>query len=575
MDQYELIRKYNDKYREPFNDKLFERSEDEIIEALKKVILSCERSKYFILRVDKFTVIEDYPSIIKMLREQERVKSDSKDKEFNRYDYIALNDSAIKLLVVDYYIKVKFPKKDTIGEKNLRVLIMVPRFVDKYYFKIFGNYYCPKYQIVDGSTYNNADSNAKCQNVTFKSLFMATRIYKYDIQFNFENTAKPVRGVFYNSNIFKKTVPAMKYILARYGMYGTMMALGIPEIYFHDENPLVDDWYTYKKNNIYISMPKFIFDNDPVAQSLLWTIQLSITSKEFTADMLWTNDFWLRSLGESYNNKTPEKGYSVLESLESIYDIPTKEALRLPPEHKKDIYNVLIWILREFGNLMMKNNLDIGSKRMRLAEYIAALYAMKLSNGMFSFSDDGDSIQVAQIEKRVFTFPDYLLKTITRDRLINSRSNVNDIDSFSAIKWSVKGVSGLGETKDSSIPSGYRQVHPSHLGRLDPDSSSPNDPGVAGMLAPMTPIFDNYFSDYSEPNNWRNEVRDMLLRYKQVRGLQEVFTFQKEIGVTPDIQKESILDETVDIVENKILPFIIDVDATMLDIAPVKNENSD
>lgn len=569
--QYEFIRDFNDKYREPFNDELFKRSDDDIINELKKVILSCERQKYFILRVDNFTVIDDYPTIIKMLKEQEKIKSDSKDKEFNRYDYIALKDSDIRLLIVDYFIKVKFPKKDTVGEKNLRVLIMVPRFVDKYYFKIFGNYYCPKYQIVDGSTYNNADSNARCQNVTFKSLFMATRIYKYDAVFHFEGYNKPIRGVFYNSNIFKKTVPVMKYILARYGMYGTMMALGVPDIFFHDHNPERDDWYTLKKHNIYISLPKFIFDNDPVAQSLMWTIQLAITNKDFTAEMLWTQEFWLRSLGESYNNKSPEKGYSVLESLESIYDIPTKEALRLPEEHKKDIYNVLIWIVREFGNLMMKNNLDVGSKRQRLAEYIAALYALKLSQGMFSLSDDGDTIQVSQIEKRIFTFPDYLLKTISKDRLINSRSNVNDMDAFAALKWSVKGVSGLGESKDSSIPSGYRQVHPSHLGRLDLDSSSPNDPGVAGLLCPMAPIFDNYFSDYTEPNNWREEVREMIKEYKKAKGLQEVFTFQREIGVTPDIEKESILDETVDIVEKKIVPFVINVDATMLDIAPVKS----
>ena len=186
MNQYEFIRKFNDENRKIFNDELFERNDDEIIEELKKVILSCERHKYFILKVQKFTVIEDYPTIIRMLREQENIKSDSKDKDFNKYDYIALKDSDIKLLVVDYFIKVKYPKKEGHGEKNLRVLIMVPRFVDKYYFKIFGNYYCPKYQIVDGSTYNNANSNAKCQNVTFKSLFMATRIYKYIVDFHFE-----------------------------------------------------------------------------------------------------------------------------------------------------------------------------------------------------------------------------------------------------------------------------------------------------------------------------------------------------------------------------------------------------
>ena len=568
--QSQFIRAFNDSYREPFNEVLFERSDDEIIEELKKVILSCERSRYFILKVQKFTVIEDYQTIIEMLREQERIKSDSKDKDFNRYDYIALKNSDIKLLVVDYFIKVMHPKKDAPGEKVLRVLIMVPRFVDKYYFKIFGNYYCPKYQIVDGSTYNNANSNAKCQNITFKSLFMATRIYKYIVDFNFENTDAPIRGCYYNSCIFSKTVPVMKYILARYGLLGAMTALGVPEVYLHNENPNNDNWYTLKKHNVFISIPKFLFDNDVVAQSLMYTIYLSITNKEFTAETVWTHKFWLRSLGESYSNKTPEKGVSVLESLESIYDIPTKESLRLPEEHKKDIYCVIIWIIREFAKLRQKNNLDIGTKRRRMAEYIASLYAMKQSSGMFSFSDEGYNIQISQIEKRIFTFPDYLLKAITRDRLINSKNNVNDLDAFSAIKWSFKGISGLGETKDSSIPQGYKQVHPSHLGRIDLDSSSNNDPGMTGMLCPMTPTFDNYFSDYSEPNTWRDEVRAMLMEYKKIKGMKEVFTLQKSIGIAPDVDVESCLDETIKITEERIIPFMVHVDESMIDIDIVK-----
>lgn len=438
MNQQEFIRQFNDKHRISFNDTLFERDTDEIIEELKKVILSCERHKYFILKVQKFTVIEDYPTILQMLREQESIKSDSKDKDFNKYDYIALKDSDIKLLVVDYFIKVKYPKKEGHGEKNLRVLIMVPRFVDKYYFKIFGNYYCPKYQIVDGSTYNNANSNAKSQNVTFKSLFMATRIYRYNVEFNFENHPVPVKGIYYNSSIFNKMVPCMKYLLAKYGLMDTMRALGIEYFYVTTKNPGNDDWYTLKKHKMYLSMPKFIFDNDPVAQSLMYTVYLSITNKDFSPKQIWTTEFWLRSLGESYNSKYIEKGLSVLESLESIYDIPTKESLRLPEEYKKDIYSVLIWIMREFSELRKKNNLDVGTKRLRLAEYIAALYAFKLAKGMFTFSDEGDKIQISQIEKRIFTFPDYLLKAITRDRIMAAKNNVNDLDAFSALKWTFK-----------------------------------------------------------------------------------------------------------------------------------------
>ena len=569
MNQNEFIRKFNDEHRQPFNDKWFERSDDEIIEELKKVILSCERSRFFTLKVKQFTVIDDYPTIIKMLKEQEKVKSDSKDKDFNRYEYIALKDSDVRLLVVDYYIKVKFPKKDTPGESNMRVLIMVPRFVDKYYFKIFGNYYCPKYQIVDGSTYNNANSNAKCQNVTFKSLFMATRIYRYIADFKFINHPH-VKGIYYNSSIFNKLVPCMKYLLARYGLYGTMMALGVPELYITNEDPKNENWYTLNKYKIYISMPTYIFDNDQVAQSLMYTVFLAVTNKDFTAEDMWSMAFWLRSLGESFNNKTPEKGLSVLESLEGIYDIPTMEALRLPYEYKKDIYHVLIWIMREFSALRDKNNLDVGTKRVRLAEYIAALYALKLSNSMFQFADDGVNIQIPQIEKRIFTFPDYLIKAISRDRIMIGKNNVNDLDAFSALKWTFKGLSGLGDSKDSAIPAGYKQVHPSHLGRIDMDSSSANDPGMSGMLCPMAPVFDRYFSDFDEPNTWRDDLREMFTNYSKMRNMKSVFEFQRQIGIAPSESLEELIDETTEIVDEKIVPLLEKVDQSMITISPIK-----
>lgn len=568
--QAEFIRKFNDTHREPFNDALFERSDDEMIEELKKVILSCERNKYFTIKVINFTVVDDYGTMIKMLKEQENIKHQSKDMDYNQYDYIDIRDSDVRLLVVDYFIKVPAPKKDSPGEKNLRVLIMVPRFVDKYYFRIMGNYYCPKFQILDGSTYNNAGSSSRCQNVTFKSLFMATRIFRYTNELKFEDgTTLPV--VFYNSAIFNKKVPVMKYILAKYGLYNAMVALGIPELYIHDKNPHLDHCYTLCKGNVYISIPKYLFERDHIVQSFIYTLYLSINSRDISCvSDLWKTDYWKLTLGDSYGSKSVEKGESVLESLESIYDIPTKEALRLPEPHKKDIYCVLIWILREFDILAQTDNLNIATKRRRLAAYCAALYGMKLSSGMFTFSSE-KNIQVSQIEKRIHTFPDYLIKAISRDRTISSRSSVNDLDSYDAAKWTFKGIQGIGEAKDSTVPDIYRQAHPSHLGRIDLDSSSNGDPGMSGMLCPMTKTSENYFSDFSEPNLWREELRLLWKEYRKVKGKQEVFQMRSVIGLTPDINEEGMLAETINIAEQTIIPFVMDIDSSMIDVAPVDN----
>ena len=168
MTQDEFMRQYNDTYREQFNPKLFDRDANEIIQEVEKVILSCERNRYFTLKVQSFRVITDYEEVYNTLYEHEenRLKKKNKDgkrKVENKYDYISLRDSDIMLLEVIYYIKINTARKpqnkeDEINyERNLQVLIEIPRFVDKYYFHINGTYYIPYMQIVDRSVYNNAE----------------------------------------------------------------------------------------------------------------------------------------------------------------------------------------------------------------------------------------------------------------------------------------------------------------------------------------------------------------------------------------------------------------------------------
>ena len=554
--QHDFLRYYNENNREEFNPELFHRSDDDIIYELKKVILSCERNNYFTIRVERFSVVEDYRLIRKMLQEQESIKSrkrnKSKIKEEEMAKTIPLKDSDVKLLVVDYYLEVPNPKEEQFRSKNLRVLIEVPRIVNKYYLRIFGNEYAPITQIVDGSTYNNSQaSNPKSQSVAFKSLFIASRFYRYnDTLKTTKDEIKPV--IFYYANIFNKGILMMKYFLAKFGYYGTFDMLRVPVFYITDHDPDKDEYYTFKKCNLYLSIPKYIFDNDRVAQSLIYTIHASIT-KNTSLEDVFDRNFWLRSLGLTFNNDTIEKGLNILDSLESIYDIATKEALQLSPEHKKDIYDVLIWICREFSSLRRKDNLDISIKRARYSEYFAAMYAYKLSR-LYRITDLGDRIQLIDIEKVLYTHPDYLIRQITGDRLINYKNSVNDIDAFQALKYSFKGISGIGES-GSTIPISYRQAHPSQLTRLDIDSATANDPGLSGLLCPLSTIHNNQFTDYKEPDSWRDEVDEMMRTYRDLYGLREAVKLQDDIGIKTR-ERLGIIDESIEVLKKLMAPVI-------------------
>lgn len=544
MNQSKAMRLFNEKYREDFNPELFKRSEDDIIEELKKVILSCQRDRSFIIRVDGFRVIEDYDEINDILykyEEEQKSKSKGKKKD-NVYEYINLKDSDIKLLLVDYYLEAKNDRPETEKElkhTNLTVIIAVPRVVNKYYFRIGGNNYSAMYQIVDGSTYNNStSSNTKTHSITMKNVFMPVRIYRN--KFNLETSdGETIQAIIYRSKIFNKSISVMKYIFAKFGLLGGLKLFGVGDIHVSKCEIEDPEFYSFQKHDLYINVPKVLFE-DHVVQSLVCTIYESIM-KDTKHDNIFKRSFWLRTLGGVYTTTfTEEKGEAFLDSLEKIYDQSTKEGIRLPEEHKKDIYHILRWMCREFSELKMKDNLDVSIKNIRWAQYIASLYAMKLSKGIYRISDRGKKVDLDAICKVVTTSPNYLLTAITKCALVNYRNSVNDNDAFSALKFTYKGVAGIGE-KTTSVPDIYRTVHHSHLGRVDLDSSSASDPGMSGMICPLTKLYDKSFSDYEEPNTWEEQFSKLMDEYHKVSGKKQMLDF-KESVLGQEVDKSNVVD---------------------------------
>lgn len=564
MSQAEFMRKYNDETREHFNDKLFQRSNEEIIEEIEKVILSCQRDKYFTLKVVSFRVVMEYEEIHRILREYENSKAKKGKKNENQYDYIDLRDSDIMLLIVNYHIKINTPEalvridpktnQPEETECDLQVLIALPRFVDKYYFRISGNYYSAIFQIVDGSTYNNSTSTSKTQSITLKTMFMPIRIFRESETLIDISNGNEVRGCIYTSIIFSKKLDAMKYILGRYGLYGTYELLEIHSIHIGLDPYKTETNYNFEKEGIVISVPRLLFDEDAMVQSLVCTIYRSIKAVDY--DLLFDPRYWNRSLGGEFKRFTLEKGIPVLDSLESIYDIKTKESIRLPMEDKQTVYHILRWMMREFSALRLKDNLDISTKKIRIAEYIASLYAVKLSKGIYRISDEGKNIKLNQVKRAIVTTPMYIFSVINKSKLINYVDLVNDNDAMTALAYTYKGISGLGDQAGSAIPIIYRSVHPSHLGRTDLDSSSSSDPGLSGTLCPMAKLYGDSFSDYEEPNTWKSEYDNLMQRYKNLIGQNEALTFKKKLGFAYDYIKDDMVKETLSTYKKLICPVI-------------------
>ena len=567
-----MIAKVIKETRPRFNETFFTRDEDEIIRELMNVIYSCEReNQYFTIKVDSYRVVDDYDEINYILynyyEDLTKNKAKSKKKD-NQYGYINLNDSAIRLLIVRYYLK------DRNDEDYLDVIIAVPRVVDKYYFKINGIMRSTLFQIVDGSTYNNGTSNAKVPSITLKIIFMAVRVTRY---FNslLTTDGDDLKLTLYYSRIFNKGVPAAKYIFAKFGFYGALRFMGLEGVvYLTERDPNDPEMYTFKVHDgAYVSTPKYLLDRNQMLQSVIVTLCGAIVPGVAFQEY-FTEVYWVRSLGADFSgggnerlaavydeddNVTPdtlEKGYSILDSFESIYDISTRESIRLPLEDKETTYHIIRWIMREFNALRIKDNLDLGCKRIRFAEYIASLYAFKIARGIYRVSDMNKKASIVSLKKAIRTDPNYLLLAITKSKMVTYRNMVSDLDAMQALKYTYKGVSGLGEGSNQSIPMIYRSIHPSHIGKVDLDSSSDGNPGITGTLCPYTPIYDGFFCDYEEPNSWETEFLATMDEYKKATNLKEALIFEEKILGVDKHEEIEVASEIIASMQQIIKPVI-------------------
>ena len=575
MDIRKFMNYFNNTNRQPFNLEWFKRNDDDIINGMKQIILSYERDKYFVIKVLEFEVIKDYHLIKQTLLEYYNSKTKNGKKVDNDYENINLRDSDIMLLKVRYLIKLNIPEsnihidsktgKPEITEGEVEALIMLPRYVNKYYFRILGNYYIPIFQIVDGSTYNNATSNrVKVQSITLKTNFMPIKVYKEYSELTDINSNYSIRCTLFTSYIFSKKTDVIKFILGRYGFYGALEFLELKGIYIHDDDTVLDAnvYYTFKDKNgkLMVSVVKSLFDKDLTTQSFVCTI-LRNSKRLESVDDIYDPRYWVKCLGADFQSATLEKGISVLDSLESIYDIKIKQTIRLPIEDKADSYRIIRWMIREFGNLQnAKDNLDISIKRPRMAdEYLPAIYAMKISRGLYRISDKGKNITFKDVVRVVDTAPNYVLNNISMANLINYVDLVNDNDAELALSFTYKGISGLGNqgTTRSAVPTVYRAIHPSQLGRLDLDSSSSSDPGLTGIICPMSKTYDGFFSEYEEPNTWRDNYKQSLNELNELYNITQAIDIKKKLGLSYDYVKDDIVRETISSYQ-KIIPILDD-----------------
>ena len=540
-----FIHDYVQNHVDNFNDQLFLRSDEAIIDQLEKIIISIQTQGLFTIKVKGFTVVDNYDDIQIILRKHyERVlKGSKKTADDNRFNYIDLQESKIKLLIVHYETSYKNERE------NLDVIIEVPRVVNKFYFFLKGNYYSPMYQIVDASTYNNSSSkkNSKKATITLKTNFQPIRITRFEVPVG-DTDGNKYSFTSFSCFAFNKSVPAIVYLFAKHGVVKTLEQLGLSNYLFISPDNQSDkdicSFCSSKNDKIFINVDRF-FMNNPIIQHAVVTLLNMINSSMHFND-LYNTDIWIERLGGGFvtQNKL-QKGLTILKSFESTLDINIQEQIYLPWKYKKDMFVLLQWLLCEFNNLKMKDTMNITTKKVRCAEYIAAIYAKKLTTNIHRLSNKGKKINLKEIERTINIKPDWLIVEITKSQLVGFRNIVNDMDAFLATKFTYKGISGVGDTNGSngsrSIPNQFRLLDISNMGILDPDASSPSDPGVNGSIIPFLKLHTNgYLSDNKEPITYEQELKELSDEYKKIKGLREVIEFKHNVLDDNNVTTEDV-----------------------------------
>lgn len=540
-----FIHDYVQNHVDDFNDQLFLRSDEAIIDQLEKIIISIQTHGLFTIKVKGFTVVDNYDDIQVILRKHyERVlKGSKKAADDNRFNYIDLQESKIKLLIVHYETSYKNERE------NLDVIIEVPRVVNKFYFFLKGNYYSPMYQIVDASTYNNSSSkkNSKKATITLKTNFQPIRITRFEVSVG-DTDGNKYSFTSFSCFAFNKSVPAIVYLFAKYGVVKALENLGLSNYLFissdNQSNEDICSFCSSKNDKIFINVNRY-FMNNPIIQHAVVTLLNMITSSMNFND-LYNTDIWIERLGGGFvtQNKL-QKGLTILKSFESTLDINIQEQIYLPWKYKKDMFVLLQWLLCEFNNLKMKDTMNITTKKVRCAEYIAAIYAKKLTTNIHRLSNKGKKINLKEIERTINIKPDWLIVEISKSQLVGFRNIVNDMDSFLATKFTYKGISGVGDTNGSngsrSIPNQFRLLDISNMGILDPDASSPSDPGVNGSIIPFLKLNTNgYLSDTKEPITYEQELKELSDEYKKIKGLREVIEFKHNVLDDNNVTTEDV-----------------------------------
>ncbi len=454
----------------------------------------------------------EYESEIDMNKYEKRRKVDNKNKE--EIKYTSIEDSRVGELILKF--KITFKGKSEIIEKP--ILVPLP---DEYgYYQIKGKKYILMYQLVDASTYVTKNS------VVLKSImpiFLTRKPFTKKDTEGYEYTC-PI----YSTKVFKNDITIMYFYFAKIGLTKALRYFSVNH-YMGVSNEKKDTEhfiYFQISQGFYLKVKRNAFNDSQYIRSVAFMI-LNVCNSKVNIDNMDCRQLWIEKIGNIFSVSTNhyEKGKNILVFFDRMLDETTKSNLRIDPKYKKSMYSILLYMFQNFNELKKKDNMDMENKRLRDSEYIASLLNKELSKRILPVVNSGKKLTREKI-KDVFKFSGEILITqLYNSGLFRYDDQVNDMDFFSKLKYTVKGPNSQGGQNSQSISSYSRGLHPSMLGRIDLNVVGTSDPGTGGVLTPFCETDGLYFSSKSEPQDGKFNIEKQNAKFDEEDGTLVIDSF--------------------------------------------------
>ena len=259
----------------------------------------------------------------------------------------------------------------------------------------------------------------------------------------------------YNVFVFRKEIPIVLFYFA-HGMTWALNYLGVSDVLRFVENldnaNYEDNLYFQVSTKCYVEVNKAIFLKYQYVQSIVGGI-IHTTTNRFTIEDMYNPDIWIKKLS---NNNTLEKGRDVLVFFTRMLDESTKKVLLLEQHNKEDIYSICRWIMLNYNELRMKDNLSLDNKRLRCNEYIASLLTAEFSKRLNKIITLGSKATMQDFLDTFKFSGDILLQQMYTSGILRFDDTINDLDFFSRFRYTTKGPNSLGGKNSNNISARYR-----------------------------------------------------------------------------------------------------------------------